>query len=246
MDYWNVKPVGQPYWRLYWNRTAGARMTHEGQTVDLGPALVALVAPHTPFAAHFIHPFEHYFVHFQLGYPYDWLSNRIFVSPVPHMLAIRLNALADQLRQRCPAGHRYQWRLQSVLSWVMAEVPASAWPRLPGDPRILATLEYIDRNTTLVSNADLARRVHMSCNGFVRLFRNEMGVSPQRYLLRQRLTKACRLLTCSDETVEHIADECGFCDRNYFSAVFKRYYRMGPAHYRNSVKAELASGEAIT
>jgi len=239
-SYWNVKPVGRAFWRLYWNRSEGARIIHDGRSVDLTPDTVVLITPQTPFIARYFTSFEHYFVHFQLGYPYDWLSNRVFTSCVTEALRRRLDSLATMASRDAERSLQHQWQLISVLSWVLAEIPADAWPKLPPDSRVLATVEYIEANTTLLTNADMAERVNMSCNGFIRLFRQHMGLSPQRYVMQRRLAKACRLLTCSDETIESIADACGFCDRNYFSAVFKRHHQMGPAMYRSSSRGELS------
>ena len=100
-------------------------------------------------------------------------------------------------------------------------------PRVEESPVVLRTLD-VDACT----NERLAQTACMSKNAFIRLFSQTMGIPPQAYLQRLRLDKAARLLTQSDESVETIAEECGFCDRNYLSKLFRRRFGVGPARYR--------------
>ena len=242
-QWWHVIPVGRVFWRFYWNRTQGARIIHEGKTIDLTPDTMALIAPNTPFVGQILDPFDHYFVHFQLGYPYDWLSNRIFISQIPKSFQKRLNILISQECNISHFTHQYQWQLLSILSWMISEVPSDQWPKLPSDTRIRSTISFIDKNTRNIDNDSMAKRINLSCNSFIRLFKQQMGIAPQQYVLEQRLIKACRLLTCSDDTIEAIAETCGFCDRNYFSTVFKRYYKVGPVQYRINCLAEIVTNK---
>jgi transcriptional regulator GlxA family with amidase domain len=83
-------------------------------------------------------------------------------------------------------------------------------------------------------NADIARRVGMSTNAFIRLFSSEAGVPPQNWYTRHRIEYACLLLHHAAMSIDRIADETGFCDRAHFSRTFKRLRGLGPAAFRKS------------
>ena len=72
----------------------------------------------------------------------------------------------------------------------------------------------------------------MHTNAFIRLFRSEVGRSPQAWYMRRRIEEACRLLHHSDLSIEQIAERTGFCDRGHFTRVFRTLRRIGPATFR--------------
>lgn len=65
-------------------------------------------------------------------------------------------------------------------------------------------------------------------------FNAELGRSPGREILRQRLAKARTLLRETGLTVEEIAVQCGFCHASYLSNLFRRETGMTPREWRNS------------
>ena len=87
-----------------------------------------------------------------------------------------------------------------------------------------------------ISNATLANEGGMSVNAYARLFKDQTGFSPRKYLSRMRVEKACNLLHHSELTIEQIAAACGFADRYYFTRVFTQTMHTSPGAYRkNSV-----------
>ena len=83
-----------------------------------------------------------------------------------------------------------------------------------------------------LSNDIIARRLSMSTNAFLRLFRENAGMSPQLYSRIRRIEKACILLHYSKLDIKQIASETGFCDRFHFSRVFKKLRSTDPAEFR--------------
>jgi transcriptional regulator GlxA family with amidase domain len=61
-----------------------------------------------------------------------------------------------------------------------------------------------------LSLARLAREAGMSVRTFTRRFREETGLSPARWLLRQRVEEARRLLETTDLPVDRVAERAGF------------------------------------
>jgi transcriptional regulator GlxA family with amidase domain len=68
-------------------------------------------------------------------------------------------------------------------------------------------LERLDDPLTL---AELAAHARMSLRTFARRFHDEVGVSPGRWLIQQRVARARHLLESSDLSVDQIAGQVGF------------------------------------
>ncbi len=66
---------------------------------------------------------------------------------------------------------------------------------------------HLDEEVTV---EQLAERAHMSPRTFARRFQQETGTTPYRWILRQRVLLAQRLLEATDETVDAIAGRTGF------------------------------------
>ncbi|WP_409342980.1 AraC family transcriptional regulator [Paenibacillus sp. MBLB4367] len=64
------------------------------------------------------------------------------------------------------------------------------------------------------------------------LFKEALGVSPQQYLLRYRMRKACELIEGGRLTVGEVARSVGYQDALLFSRMFKKVVGMSPRHYR--------------
>ena len=68
-------------------------------------------------------------------------------------------------------------------------------------------LERLDEPLTL---AELAAHARMSLRTFARRFHDEVGLSPGRWLIQQRVARARHLLESSDLSVDQIAGRVGF------------------------------------
>jgi transcriptional regulator GlxA family with amidase domain len=121
----------------------------------------------------------------------------------------------------------------SLVSAVLADIAPSTWNAAPTDARVQRVVAAIEnRPGQPWPDAAMARLAVMSTGGFIRVFSRALGVSPQRYLVRLRIGQASSLLLQTSLSLEAIAERCGFCDRSYFSAVFRRETGMPPARFR--------------
>jgi len=75
----------------------------------------------------------------------------------------------------------------------------------------------------------------MSANSFARLFKNQTGLSPQKYLTKARIENSCSMLHHSPLSINEIAEICGFSDRYYFTKVFNSVMKVPPAQYRKQL-----------
>jgi len=84
------------------------------------------------------------------------------------------------------------------------------------------------------SVAELAVRLGVSPEHLARRFRREVGCSPQSYLARQRMRRACALLDDPELSLQTIAARLGFAGNAQFSRAFKRERGLSPSEYRRS------------
>lgn len=83
----------------------------------------------------------------------------------------------------------------------------------------------------------LAERVAMSPRNFARVFTKEMKTTPAKFVERLRVESARRRLEESQNSMETIADECGFGNVNSMRNVFQRALRIAPGHYRRHFRS---------
>lgn len=83
-----------------------------------------------------------------------------------------------------------------------------------------------------VDLADLARRAAMSKRTFTRRFREEVGLSPLRWLNHQRLDRARHLLETTELSVDRIAEQAGFGTGGSLRLHLQRVVGVSPSAYR--------------
>lgn len=94
-------------------------------------------------------------------------------------------------------------------------------------------LEYIDtRLAEPITLDELAAIAAMSPYHLIRSFKAEMGVTPFRWVLQQRVERARRMLAFTPLPLADIAYACGFSSQSHFSTVFKQETGATPAAYR--------------
>ena len=90
-------------------------------------------------------------------------------------------------------------------------------------------LEHLDKPLTV---PDLAQHLAMSPRNFARVFTREMKTTPAKFVERLRVEAARRRLEESQNSMETIANECGFGSVNSMRNVFQRTLKISPGQYR--------------
>jgi transcriptional regulator GlxA family with amidase domain len=83
-----------------------------------------------------------------------------------------------------------------------------------------------------LSIAEIARRVGVTANHLVRVFRSTLDTTPGRYLTDMRVRDAQMLLAHSSFSIKWVAAMLGFRDQLYFSRVFRRAIGASPTEFR--------------
>jgi AraC family transcriptional regulator len=85
------------------------------------------------------------------------------------------------------------------------------------------------------SLSDLATECGLSVRHFARAFKETMGTSPHRYLLKRRVETARRLLLDPKRSLLDIALACGFADQSHFTRVFTAAMDISPGALRREL-----------
>jgi transcriptional regulator GlxA family with amidase domain len=92
----------------------------------------------------------------------------------------------------------------------------------------------------------LAAQAGLSVRTFTRRFRQETGLSPQRWLTQQRVALARRLLESTDTPVERVAGEAGFGTTASLRQHLHAAIGVAPLTYRRSFRGASTSAGAPT
>lgn len=94
---------------------------------------------------------------------------------------------------------------------------------------------YIDEHyNQQIDHTMLAELSGYSYHHFRHLFKEKTGLSPQSYIINERVKSAKRLLANTDLSILDISHECGFSNESQFSSIFKRTLGQTPTGYRKS------------
>jgi len=109
----------------------------------------------------------------------------------------------------------------------------------PGD-RFAGTIEWAQSHLhETITIETLADRAAMSPRSFARRFHEATGSTPYRWVLRQRVLLAQRLLETSDLGVELIAERCGLAPPA-LREQFQRTVGTSPSRYRSTFRRDIA------
>ena len=97
-------------------------------------------------------------------------------------------------------------------------------------------LDYMNCHyTENITVKQLAEIASMSEKNFIRYFHFNVGISPKRYLIEQRMKYATELLADTNNSITDIAQAVGYSDPYCFSKAFHKYFGEAPSACRKSL-----------
>ena len=113
---------------------------------------------------------------------------------------------------------------------------------------ILKTIGFIEKNLKSdISVLNIAQEGCCSLYHFIRLFQNIIGLSPNKYLLRRRLTESIYELRDTDKKIADIAYDYQFGSHEAFTRAFRKNFGINPSKIRNGYSlTSLPLTQAIT
>ncbi|MGG1518845.1 AraC family transcriptional regulator [Paenibacillus oryzisoli] len=201
---------------------------------------LVLCPPGTPLKRWVVDPLTFIFIEFTSDSPYP--TGKITVKDVQrltstftYMRQVSLNNQAD------PSHADYMNHLlQDLLRMIDWErkLAGQTIPRDQLDPISQRALAYLDLHAfdESLNLQHLAQELGLSASQLTRRFQDAYKLSPIAYVTTIRLRKACALLVETDDTLEAIAEQCGYQNAFYFSRMFKKKQQISPSTYRRTYR----------
>ncbi|MHC4873809.1 MAG: AraC family transcriptional regulator [Planctomycetota bacterium] len=79
---------------------------------------------------------------------------------------------------------------------------------------------------------DFADEMHCTPDHFIRMFKRFKGITPVKFIIKARITRACQLLSFSNLDIGQIANKLGYTDQYFFSKQFKSITGVPPREFR--------------
>ncbi|RYD98242.1 MAG: AraC family transcriptional regulator, partial [Sphingobacteriales bacterium] len=101
--------------------------------------------------------------------------------------------------------------------------------------RLAFAINYIKQNLhQKLSLEKIAKMAYLSKSSFFKLFKQELGLSPNEFITRERIGQAKQLLKLQ-KSIKEVAYQTGFADANYFIKTFKAMVGLTPRNYQMQV-----------
>ena len=131
----------------------------------------------------------------------------------------------------------YDLRLQGYLSILLSELIEqnkgnTTQKSSQKEIYIKKTIQFIETNYSRTISIDsLSKYLGLNKNYFSTLFKEEMGQSPQEYIIKYRINKACQLLENKDLSISQVSRSVGYSDPLGFSKIFKKLKGVSPKNW---------------
>lgn len=230
---WRQDSIHTPFWRLYWNLKPGGVLTSASGTLLLEPDTFVLIPASYEFSTSTTVPFDQFFIHFNFVDTVKAVGDRIYTIPGDSFAKAYIEEFIQSYsdlsnRLRCEMiGH-------IILGHALLKCKnGPAIRKLPSERRILKCIDFITtRLDEKLDNSRLAEHCGLARNAFIRLFSETMEESPQAFVRRKRIERACHLLHFSNLSIKEIAMRTGFANQYHFSKVFSRLQLNSPRKFR--------------
>ncbi len=237
LEHWDYVCHKLPFWLLFWNEQPGVKIHFKGKTIEIHPGIDVLIPPGTKYSTS-CGPlrFNQFYINFFAGPPLDMVRGKIFLLP---------SVIRNFIRTDFPEWHENQAlfsvQLYALVFAALRQIPFEDYiggQKGLSDMRIQKTTDLMETEFGggILNNHELAKRVDMSVNNFMRVFKQETGTTVRKYYLKKRLERAKTLLKIMENSVEEVAFHTGFANRYSFSKAYKSYTGCSPAAWRSGAE----------
>lgn len=266
---WNYKHVVSPFTRIYLPQKGRATIHLTTGSFEVEPGYLYIIPAyamhhyecHGEFSLYYIHLYEDDSRNLSIGENFNFKtqipSNALDEMAVKHLLEINPdkdlktfnpqlydnhNTLLDQLSTSSHETYYQQIENESILKLLISHFLKYAKPKNESiDDRLAKTLLYIRSNLSrTIEVAELANMNNISAEYFTRLFTEQIGESPIKYIQSKRIQRAQLMLMIKSVSIQDIAYSVGYNDTSYFNRVFRKAVGCTPKEYRNRTKSGMA------
>lgn len=94
--------------------------------------------------------------------------------------------------------------------------------------------------------ADLAQAANISVSTLERIFKQNMGTTPKKFVLQAKISTACERLIRSKKSVSEVGASIGYNDHANFTRAFKKLMGVSPTRYRELYKGSAKNGQKLS
>ncbi len=223
-------PAVRSYWLLHYVASGKGRFVRENTTHNLSGGEIFVIPPYleTYYEADENEPWNYIWIGFttKRDIPPCFLSPTIRCPEAEHVFK-EMKLCCKKSKGKSEFLLAKLWELISLLSddgETQASYVESALQCMKS--------EYM----TNLGVSVLAERLGLDRSYFSNLFKEQMGISPGKYLNNLRLSNAAELMTKHGTSPTTAALSCGFSDIYHFSKAFKKHFGISPRAYRCQYK----------
>ncbi|MGQ8366666.1 XylR family transcriptional regulator [Glaciecola sp. 1036] len=105
------------------------------------------------------------------------------------------------------------------------------------DPYVMQAMHFIRQNANRgIKVEQVLDYVGVSRSNLEHRFKEERGHSIHTEIHNEKLNRACKMLTETDDSTAQIAKSCGYPSLQYMYAVFKKHFDQTPREYRDEAR----------
>lgn len=152
-----------------------------------------------------------------------------------------------QLMAQSSESHKARETRLTGLLYLMLSLLVEAAPETPliqkesrAEIYIEKVKDFIEMNfSQKITIEDIAHFIGLNRSYLCSLFKRQMNVSIQDYLIRYRIDMACKMMGNAELSIGDIARSVGYSDPLLFSKMFKKIMGTSPKHYRSEDNAQI-------
>lgn len=147
----------------------------------------------------------------------------------------------EDMRKSTELKYGRELRLQGLLIIFLSELIEEAGKNIIissnyKEMYIKKSLQFVENNySSKISISEMAKSAGLNKNYFSTFFRENIGVTPQQYIIKYRINKACELMRNEGLNIGDISRSVGYDDTLGFSKIFKKDKGISPKKYRENL-----------
>lgn len=219
-------PSVRTHWLLHYVVHGFGKFVRGGVTWEIGPGEIFVIPPYeeTYYEADSEKPWRYIWI----GFTVDGPIPEVMAAPV--LRCARAGVIFEEMLRNNKWGNGRSAFLSSKI-WELYAVLLEEGKN--NENPIRKALDYMSvEYVNDITVQQVAEKVNLDRSYFSTLFKAEMGISPQKYLMNLRLEKAAELLTIYGESPTMAGISVGYPDLYHFSKIFKQHFGYSPREYR--------------
>jgi AraC-like DNA-binding protein len=246
---------------LHYFLSGSGKYNLEGKTYRIEPHMLFAVRPDTGYSFNLFPNTKPRMlnIHFDpieqedSNYPFPYPPGKRTVPPVvmprdfPSAMRMHNHQNYEQLFYQLHAiwqlpGMNWRLKSKSLMLEILGLLYTNTGENPPGTETfhretVKKALEHIQQNLhrkipldELVAASEVCRAL------FIRIFKEECGMPPARYISKLKIDKAKNELAYHDTPIKELADNLGFVNVHHFTRIFREFAGIPPGQYKKHIK----------